>query len=170
MSQCTVAGCTKKMDRNGLCQMHHWRKKHHGSEHYQPWAPSFCTVEGCERPHKGNGMCALHLVRKRKGLPLDFEKPTLAAKRYRVLTRKDHPLAWPNGRVLEHRMVLYDAIGPRPVPCYWCGTPLTWDILFVDHKDHDRHNNDLTNLLPTCNSCNAGRTISTPKNRTSVYA
>lgn len=76
-----------------------------------------------------------------------------------------HPVAAPGGRVFEHRRNLYDAIGAGPHPCHWCGLLVAWDrrspydpdALVVDHLDYDKLNNDPTNLVPSCLSCNAAR-------------
>ena len=86
---------------------------------------------------------------------------------YRALTGQyGHPLAMKNGQVHEHRKILYDAIGPGPHECYWnsvseCGeTELIWDSyrgIQVDHRDGDKLNNDLDNLVPSCRSCNSRR-------------
>lgn len=84
----------------------------------------------------------------------------------RGVTLPSHPLATPSGRLLVSRRVLYDAIGPGPHPCHWCGTELRWMVqksagvkgnLLVDHLDWDRFNDEPANLVPSCNSCNARR-------------
>jgi hypothetical protein len=67
-------------------------------------------------------------------------------------------------------MVLFDRIKYARVPCFWCGKRLVFgDNLFVDHLNHDRHDNRVANLVPACNWCNAGRTRTNSKVRTSVY-
>lgn len=86
---------------------------------------------------------------------------------YKTLTmRRDHPLSLVGGRLAEHRMVLYDNIGPGPHACYWvdryhCGkTELHWGGrggIHVDHLDNDRQNNDPDNLVPSCVGCNIRR-------------
>ena len=65
-----------------------------------------------------------------------------------------------SGRVYEHRMILFDNIGTRVVPCFWCGAALSFEArdLFVDHLNHDRQDNRAQNLVAACNGCNAGRT------------
>jgi hypothetical protein len=71
-------------------------------------------------------------------------------------------MAWKNGEVLEHRRVLYDAIGPGPHECHWsgisgCGKVLEWGGtggIQADHLDGDKLNNDPTNLVPSCLGCN----------------
>lgn len=75
-----------------------------------------------------------------------------------------HPVATSRGLTLLHRKVLYDAIGPGPHPCHWCGTPVAWKrgreaikALVVDHLNHDKDDNDPGNLVPSCNACNGHR-------------
>lgn len=78
--------------------------------------------------------------------------------------RPGHPIAPPSGIVAECRVVLYGAIGPGPHPCHWCRLPVEWTpgrrgatSLVADHLDWDIHNNDPTNLVPSCDVCNAHR-------------
>ncbi len=167
---CTIPGCDKPLHNRGMCQMHCWRQKHYGDPLREPYQPKLCSVPGCGQKRKGHGLCPLHLCRKKKGLPLGYRKPTLARKRYKTLMRPDHPLADVRGRVAVHRMVLFDRVS-GPLPCFWCGGPLEWlKNLFVDHLNHDRHDNRPKNLVPACNGCNAGRTIKNPRIRQSVYS
>ena len=88
---------------------------------------------------------------------------------YRHVCAKGHPLANPNQanpRVLQHRLALYDKIGPGPHECHWgCGTMLVWngtrgsrgDYLEADHIDGDKLNNVKENLVPSCHWCNSVR-------------
>ena len=72
----------------------------------------------------------------------------------------DHPLSSKKGVVAEHRMVLYDTIGPGPHPCHWCGKPLDWggaQGIQADHVDEDKLNNDPANIVPSCLHCNLWR-------------
>lgn len=90
---------------------------------------------------------------------------SVMANGYRVLNRPDHPLAGAQGKVYEHRFVLFDAIGAGEHPCHWCGVTLRWDhgwpehadALTVDHLDEDTLNNEPENLVPSCNECNTQR-------------
>jgi hypothetical protein len=69
-----------------------------------------------------------------------------------------HPLAKQRGgRVMEHRKVLYDAIGEGPHPCYWCAVILEWKDIVVDHVNEDKADNRRTNLVVSCNNCNRAR-------------
>jgi hypothetical protein len=83
---------------------------------------------------------------------------SINAEGYRLVIRHGHPLAGKTGRVLEHRAVLFDEIGPGPHPCRWCGQSLRWVNICVDHLDDDRSNNALANLVPACRRCNSQRT------------
>ena len=77
---------------------------------------------------------------------------------YREFYLPSHPLATQNGKVKEHRIVLYEKLGPGTHPCHWCGKELEWGKdLFVDHWDFDKLNNHPNNLLPSCSSCNVKR-------------
>lgn len=81
---------------------------------------------------------------------------------------RGHPLTTRGGpRLLEHRRVLYDKLGPGPHSCHWCGAEVHWtsgrgprtgNELVVDHIDRDNGNNAPENLVPACNACNATRT------------
>ena len=72
-----------------------------------------------------------------------------------------HPLAL-NGRVREHRLVLWEKLGSAGAACEWCGAPLAWksagkDELVVDHLNFDKQDNRDENLVPSCRGCNTAR-------------
>lgn len=168
---CTIPGCVKPPCSRGLCQMHNWRLKHYGDPMREPYEPRLCSIAECGRKRKGRGLCSLHLGRQKRGLPFDYSPPVLAKKRYKMRMRPKHPLADRRGRVYEHRAVLFDCLSGGRLPCFWCGTPLEWLVnLFVDHLNHDRHDNRPENLVPSCNGCNAGRTSKNPRTRQSIYS
>lgn len=84
--------------------------------------------------------------------------------RYAFVHRPDHPL-WTGQKIPEHRILLYDKLGPGPHPCHWCGEMVDWmpgnatrhGSLVVDHLDNDGRNNALENLVPSCHTCNVRR-------------
>lgn len=166
---CRMDGCEKPNHIGGLCQMHHWRVKHHGDVNYvRP--VKVCRVDNCSKRIKGDGLCQTHYNRKLRGTPLDFVARKLSKKRYKMVVVVGHPIAMKRGRVFVHRMNLFDQVNGSRLPCFWCGSPLEWGKnLFVDHLNHDKHDNSLTNLVPACNGCNAGRTIRNPTIRKSIY-
>ena len=73
---------------------------------------------------------------------------------YKRVSARGHPLAGRDGRVLEHRLVLYDRLGPGPHPCARCGRSLEWRQLDVDHVNADPSDNRPENLQPCCAKCN----------------
>lgn len=93
--------------------------------------------------------------------------------RYRsIRVTVDHPLAKVNASVSrdgltvamwEHRVVLWDSIGPGSHPCHWCSRLVHWlpteeqIPLCVDHVDGVVTNNDPANLVPSCKGCNVHR-------------
>lgn len=88
---------------------------------------------------------------------------------HRMRRAPNHPIAPPSGIAAISRMALYDSIGPGPHPCHWCQIPVDWKLgagvrdplaLLVDHLDHDPTNDDLSNLVPSCNPCNSHRRLS----------
>lgn len=127
-----------------------------------------CRISTCDRSASARELCDTHYRRLlRYGSPDGHaEKRLLDCKRYLQRKFRGHPLAnCRTGRASVHRVVLFDCSGGGPLPCFWCGRPLRWittrpqpvDALMVDHLDHDRHNNDETNLVPACNACNGAR-------------
>lgn len=85
--------------------------------------------------------------------------------RYRSVKLSDHPLAGPDGWILEHRAILYEKLGPGAQECHWCGRVLHWapteptrgDRLCTDHLDTDSANNAPNNLVASCRNCNGLR-------------
>lgn len=132
-----------------------------------------CVIEGCHRPRcYSSGICNTHYYRlKRTGTvkTKEFKYRVVQSNGYIALggeITKTHPLRIKNSKYLyEHRVVLYDSIGPGSHPCHWCGTLVEWKTtglcvkgsLVPDHLDGDKTNNDLSNLVPACNACNAAR-------------
>lgn len=128
-----------------------------------------CVVDGCKN-HRGysSGICNACYTRLKRTGTLErrrFVYRCVTTNGYIKASAVDHPLAT-RGYVYEHRMILFDAIGNGPHPCYWCTAPVQWikgacskGALVVDHLDGDKQNNALGNLVPACNRCNANRGV-----------
>jgi hypothetical protein len=130
---------------------------------------ALCSIDGCDKARVARGFCAMHISRVyRHGDP--HAGPSRAGQGYRrpegyvMIGRKGHPLAQgARQNAWLHRVVLYDAIGPGPHGCHWCGVLVAWkpadfcERLVVDHLDGDPRNNDRSNLVPACQPCNISR-------------
>lgn len=138
-----------------------------GNKPYQGRA--ICSVDDCERVVKGRHLCEMHYMRAyRHGGDVHagegrYGGGYVTPDGYVLIGRTGHPLARAKGQVHEHRVVLYDAIGPGSHPCHWCGCTVEWgyglgpSVLVVDHVDGVKTNNALSNLVPACNPCNTLR-------------
>lgn len=128
-----------------------------------------CVTEGCSN-HRGysSGICNSCYYRVRRTGTIDRKKyayRSITTHGYVVLNMPNHPLG-KDGRVYEHRKVLFDSIGDGEHQCYWCSDSVSWmrngkgaprGGLVVDHLDGDKTNNAIANLVPACNKCNSSR-------------
>lgn len=128
-----------------------------------------CVVEGCTNPRQYAipAVCNSCYYRHRRTGTYERKAHTyrgITSHGYVSVANSTHPMATTQGKVYEHRMVLYDAIGPGPHPCHWCGDMVNWikqvcskGALVPDHLDGNKANNALTNLVAACNRCNSRR-------------
>ena len=126
---------------------------------------SKCKINGCNRcvRYKAQGVCQMHYFRMmRTG---SYEKKdknrslrTHNAKGYQMLYLPDHPLAMKNGYAYEHRVVMYQLFGNKPMHCVKCQKLIDWISVHVDHINEDIKDNSKNNLRFLCNACNVMRT------------
>lgn len=175
---CAVAGCDRSARFDGWCPAHYRRWQRTGDvKASKPirTARRVCSVPECDNDHFGHDLCQKHYYRwQRNGHPKAKKRRSpgagsIATNGYMRITKHGHPLADSRGSVSEHRVVLFDTIGPGEHRCHWCQTPVYWDIqegqgLVVDHVDGDKLNNIPENLVPACQPCNAHRRFVTCDN------
>ena len=129
-------------------------------------AASFTAIPSVRRKYCSQ-QCAGKALRKR---------PEQIRSRYRAIWIPGHPLADNRGLVKRNRAILYEKIGSDSHPCFWCGKVVTWmartsltdAYLVADHLDGDTHNDDPTNLVAACNTCNSKRTCRIKEDETYV--
>jgi len=122
-----------------------------------------CSVDGCANgiERVGARMCEMHyMLVRRNGVParqwtVRHRYTTSAG--YVIVKRVGHPLASQAGNVGEHRLVMFEAHSGICQPCYWCSAALTWESAVIDHKNENKSDNDLSNLVFACGQCNRAR-------------
>jgi len=185
---CSVSECTNNSrSSNGYCGKHYQKWKKYGDPTYTKLNPKFqvpflCSVEGCEKiaTRKGAKMCEVHYYRKRRYNTTNLtnsRKPFLQhSGGYICEYDPNHPLSDKRGYVYQHRRVVYDYHENNPhleLKCEYCNRSLTWKVdkgdinkVFIDHRDENKRNNSLSNLVLSCMICNFSRSRNTAtKNR-----
>lgn len=148
MLTCSIEGCVRPRKSRGWCNAHYERWRIHGDPapakevgYVHAQGDGVCEVDDCIKPAKSRGWCAMHYWRwKKHGDPLATLRPNYGSGRrvmpsgYVEVWVPGHPVANADGYALEHRYVMYE---------------LGHDIAGkqVHHIDHDRGNNDPSNLV-----------------------
>ena len=126
-----------------------------------------CKIEGCGREarYKAACLCQMHYFRLRRNGDFEIHSPAARPRieddrGYQFLHAPKHPLV-SRGQIYvdEHRIVLYEAIGPGPMDCELCGVGMTWATCQTDHIDENPRNNERSNLRPLCRRCNTWRSM-----------
>ena len=121
-----------------------------------------CKIEDCESPavRVSYSLCEKHYSRLRRNGHCKKKAPKyryITDAGYIELKEPSHPLSGKDGRVYEHRKILYDKYGSGVQQCFWCGKELKWENVAVDHLDEKKENNKISNLVISCNDCNRAR-------------
>lgn len=157
---CNIESCTNRVRGKGslICNFHYNR--------IRVASVGVCGVHKCGRPATriGSGLCDTHYYRVRRNGTLDLLPVRNAYKHsagYVVCRYPNHPLARTKGSaknwVFEHRVIAYEKYGPTELSCHWCGVPIVWKTLHVDHLNEDKTDNDPSNLVVSCKQCNRAR-------------
>jgi hypothetical protein len=138
-----VDGCGRKHTALGYCRLHYKRVKKHGEAGGpSEWGVTRpCSVDGCDDRHYAKGLCQFHKARFDKGVALDHP-------RRGEVRRLDENGYVMRGRMLEHRMVMAQALGRELYPHE-----------NVHHINGDRADNRLENLELWSTSQPAGQRI-----------
>jgi len=130
-------------------------------------SPLTAYRKGCRCPrckaekrgdHQRNYRSASKSERKRLGSLHRPARPRLEDG-YVLWRMVGHPLAQADGRILAHRLVMYEMCnGLAPQACWHCEAPLgDWSKVAVDHIDHDKTNFAPSNLAALCVPCNSSK-------------
>ncbi len=122
-----------------------------------------CKVNGCETDvmYIGKQLCQKHYFRLMRNGTTD--RKIVAAYRtsnpagYQLLNEPTHKLANKNGKVYEHRYLIYKKYGENLPNCELCGSEINWSNCHIDHIDENVKNNNENNLRPLCRPCNTFR-------------
>ena len=168
---CIKNGCGTKQRFKGLCSKHYTE--------YLSKGYKGCSVDACKNKVRsaGSPYCDTHYYRVRRSGTINLQS---VSKRHitdmgYIKIKASHTLSDKRGWVSEHRLVLFNKIGPGKHPCYWCGREVDFDLeypkdlgaLVIDHLDGNKENNNPDNLVPSCAVCNLKR--GAPKMMKTVY-
>lgn len=143
---CIVHDCENLRHSNGYCSKHFYRFKRNGdatklyrvmSEPGDTCQVIFEDAVNCQEPFYSLGYCQAHYNSfKRHGDPLyEWVKPERLQTQYISVTAIGHPNAGKKGRILQHRLVMSEALG-RPLKRHEN----------IHHKNGNRHDNRIENL------------------------
>lgn len=173
---CNIEDCERPARAKGMCKLHWRRFMTHGSVDAPTRSRKSdrppCRLDGCEKRGRSpyEDICSMHYHREYRhgdGDRTAWDVRTKDGSVYRRVKIPGHPLARKNGDVWEHRVVLYNKVGPGPQLCHHCDRRILWFVadpqkndprlIQVDHLNNNRSDNRPDNLVPCCHRCNTRR-------------
>lgn len=122
-----------------------------------------CIIDNCTGLKVQHGLCNKHRLRLNRYGDVNHTKinakgtGSLGNHGYRTVWAPGHPMAMKDNRALEHRYLMFNALGEGPHKCHWCPALLEWPEITIDHLNWNRTDNRLDNLVISCGPCNIKR-------------
>lgn len=132
-------------------------KKKLYAERYLKLPP--CKTDGCngKATRQEAGLCEACYMRLYRHGSTDKREPkgwTECSNGYIVYFKKGHPLAGQRGMIRAHRYIAYEHYGSGEHRCAYCGKVLSWSEISIDYFNNNKQDNDISNLIISCNKCN----------------
>ena len=144
---CSVKGCNIKHWAKNYCKKHYSGFIIRGGYKVGEYGKrlKLCIVNNCGKKKVAYGYCQFHYYRKKKCIP--FNLPYHCNNGKRNGNWHNGIFAYPDHYLMKKRRLIILINNPK---CVYCGKPATQ----IHHKDEDKSNHDLSNLVPTCQCCN----------------
>lgn len=167
MKYCSIDDCTEPHRARGMCKRHYnlWYLNGDPRCEKRVINNGVCSVVDCGKKARSRTAqyCEMHYYRMYRTGSIEGMQPYANkglhehSQGYLIESDKSHPVANKSG-IYQHRRIFFDNYGHGPFRCHWCSKWVSWeDRMHIDHKDGNRKNNNLSNLVAACIGCNTLR-------------